>query len=70
MLGLSLRDKVPNTTGRRRREMANNIERNDNFSWNRAVHLANANTGIRKVTEWRPHDDEFRNRKTANSMVR
>ena len=64
MLGLSLRDRVPNTTVRGRSGVTDAIERIANLKWNWAGHLArvNDNRWTRKVTEWRSRDDAFRNR--------
>lgn len=64
MLGLSLRDRVPNAEVRRRSGVTDAITRILTLKWNWAGHLARINDGrwTRKITEWRPRDHAFRSR--------
>ena len=64
MLGLYLRDRVPNTEVRRRSGVTDAITRITSLKWNWAGHLARANDGrwTRKITEWRPRDHALRSR--------
>lgn len=64
MLGLSLRDRVPNTEVRRRSGVTDAIVRITNLEWNWAGHVARMNDGrwTTKITEWRPRDHALRSR--------
>jgi len=72
MLGLSLRDRVPNTNVRRS-GVTDAITRISTLKWNWAGHLARINDGrwTRKITEWRPRNQRLpQQRQTAHSLVR
>lgn len=64
MLGVSLRDRIQNREIRRRTGVADAIERITTLKWNWAGHIARAsdNRWTKKILEWRPRDEAFRNR--------
>lgn len=64
MLGLTLRDRITNTELRRRSGVTDAIERISTLKWNWAGHVARTkdNRWTKRVLEWRPRQDAFRNR--------
>lgn len=64
MLGLSLRDKVPNIEVRDRTKVMDAIEKITTLKWNWAGHIARLNDDrwTKKIIEWRPRHDAFRSR--------
>lgn len=64
MLGVSLRDRVPNTRLRQMSGVTDAIERITMLKWNWAGHIARMTDGrwTRKILEWRPRQDAFRHR--------
>lgn len=64
MLGLSLRDRIPNAEIRRRTRLVDAIERIASIKWNWAGHIARLtdNRWTKKIMEWRPRHEAFRNR--------
>lgn len=64
MLGISLRDRIPNTEIRRRTGVQDAVERITILKWNWAGHVARMtdNRWTKRITEWRPRQDAFRSR--------
>lgn len=64
MLGISLRDRVPNHEIRRRTRVVDAIERITTLKWNWAGHVARLtdNRWTRRILEWRPRREAYRNR--------
>lgn len=64
MLGISLRDHIPNTEIRRRSGVADVVERITVLKWNWAGHIARFpdDRWTKRILEWRPRSEAFRNR--------
>lgn len=64
MLGITLRDRVPNTTIRLRTKTRDAVETILHLKWNWAGHVARMtdNRWTKKIAEWRPRQDAYRNR--------
>lgn len=64
MLGISLRDHIPNNEIRRRSGAADAVERITALKWNWAGHIARFDDDrwTRRILEWRPRSEAFRNR--------
>lgn len=64
MLGLSLRDHITNTELRRRTGVTDAVEQIAKLKWNWAGHIARLqdNRWTKRMIEWRPRQDAFRNR--------
>ena len=64
ILGISLRDRVPNTIIRQKTRVTDAVERILCLKWNWAGHVARMtdNRWTRRILEWRPRQDAFRNR--------
>lgn len=64
MLGLTLRDHITNDELRRRTRVIDAVERIAILKWNWAGHIARVqdNRWTRRIVEWRPRQDAYRNR--------
>lgn len=64
MLGISLRDRVPNEIIRQRTGVNDAIERITMLKWNWAGHVARMSDGrwTKKIIEWRSREGALRNR--------
>lgn len=64
MLGVSLRDRIPNEEIRNRTGTIDAIERIATLKWNWAGHVARLsdNRWTRRIVEWRPRQEAFRSR--------
>lgn len=64
MLGISLRDRVPNKTIRQKTGLTDAIDRITRLKWNWAGHLARTTDGrwTKRILEWRPRADATRSR--------
>lgn len=64
ILGLSLRDRVPNHEIRRRSGVQDAIQKITMLKWNWAGHVARMtdNRWTKRITEWRPREDALRSR--------
>ena len=60
MLGISLRDRVPNSTIRLRTRIIDVVERIAFLKWNWAGHIDGR--GTKRIFEWKPREDAFRSR--------
>lgn len=64
MLGISIRDRVPNREIRQTTKVADAIERITTLKWNWAGHVARLtdNRWTKRILEWRPRQEAYRNR--------
>lgn len=64
MLGLTLRDHITNDELRRRTRVIDAVERIAILKWNWAGHIARVqdNRWTKRIIEWRPRQDAYRNR--------
>lgn len=64
MLNLSLRDRVPNHIIRERTGVTDAVERITTLKWNWAGHVARVKDGrwTKRILEWRPRQEAYRNR--------
>lgn len=64
MLGLTLRDHITNIELRRRIKLVDAVERIAILKWNWAGHIARIqdNRWTKRIIEWRPRQDAYRNR--------
>jgi len=63
MLGVSLRDRIPNEIIRQRTKVVDVVERIATMKWAWAGHLARDGRWTKRVIEWRPRHEALRSRR-------